>query len=346
MLLHKLRNLTHAVILCGAATLSTGFAQTAPASGSGPYAAPLAATYSDLTNAAKKIVDATNLKNQRVVIYDQPTFSTLSSYQVALDQLRRAMESLCQPVSGARAELVTLDIGGAASGLGALITALTPGYAIQGQAVTFDNTALLAAFAHAVGNQVIFPTYLAPAAQKQHLTCAAPQGYETSSSVADLWYASLAQAAILAGQAAAMPETTDAEKARKKAVQDRVDKFQKIADALVAIDKGPSALSKLLTAETLLDLIRGQSSVSVIDLRLDGAGNDSFTKTFLWWKWTRFNSTVMAHYTKMAMSYDGKTITLRPETTNSVIILSRVASEPKFGTSEAPLGAINAVNPE
>ncbi len=316
-------------------------AQPAAATGNGPYAAPLAAAYADLTNAANKIVAAGDLHAKVVVIYDQPTFATLASYPVTIDQLRLAMRGLCPAVP--EAQLVpALDIGGALQGLTGLLNTLTPNYAIQGQAVTFDNTALIAALAHQIGSSVIFPAYLMPAATRNTLDCG---NYSSSVSVADLWVAAVARAAVVAMNAASMPDSTDLQKAAKKAVQDKVDKFQKLADSFLATDKGPSALSKLLVAESLLRQVQGSSPVKVIDLKLDAAGVDSTTRTILWWKSTKFNCTVMAHYTLMNMSYDGHSIDLTPFATDGVDILSRLPDEGGFATSEYPLGQINGANP-
>ena len=312
------------------------FAQSAPPTGNGPYAAPLAAAYADLTNAATKIVTDNHLNGARTVIYDPQTFSSLSSYQAAVEQLRLAMTKLCLPPAGGVVLpliAVTADIGGAASGLAALLAAITPTYAIQGQSVSFDNTALIAAFAHVAGDAVIFPGYLPPAAKhRDDLLCGQQ---DSSSSVVDLWYGALKAASDLAAKAASSAA------ADKPILQAKVDAFQKVADSFVAIDKGPSMLSKLLVVESLLRQVPDKTSVHVIDLRLDAAGIDTKTRTILFWKSTKFNSTVMAHYTLLRLCKDGNEIDVQRVTTDNVTILSKVKNHDKFATSVAPAGTIN-----
>lgn len=319
-----------------ALAIGNSIAAWAAAPSGGPYSAPLAAAYADLTNAATRIVNDNGLSGTTIVIYDAQTIATLSSYQSAVEQLRSAMTKLCPASSGGfTAHVVpSLDVGGAASGLAALLQAVTPAYSIQGQSITFDNTALIAAFARAAGNNVIFPAYLSPAAKHDNiLSC---EQSASSLSVADLWFATAKAASDLVKSAAAAPN-----EAAKKPLQDKLDAFQKVSDSFIASDKGPSTLSKLLIAESLLRQIPDKSTVKVIDLKLDSVGIDSTVKTVLFWKSTQFTCTVMAHYTLMNLSKDGTVIDLKPYKTDSVIILSKVKDADKFGTSVDPAGLIN-----
>jgi hypothetical protein len=129
--------------------LAFAFAQApSGAAGSGPYAGPSVGAYALVANAAEKIVADNHLKGQRVVIYDAQVFSLLPTYQTAVLHLRQTMKGVCATTMSTEVFLVpSLDIGGAASGLAALLNAVTPAYAVQGQALPFDNSALVAAFA-------------------------------------------------------------------------------------------------------------------------------------------------------------------------------------------------------
>jgi hypothetical protein len=320
------------------ALLSTasGYAQNTAAAGNGPYAGPVTAAYADLANAATQIVTDAGLSKTPTVIYDATTFSSLSAYQAAVEQLRVSMTRLC-PAPSIRTEAValSLDFGGAASGLAALLAAVTPAFAIQGQSVTFDNTALIAAFAHADGDMVIFPAYLPPAAKQSNVACGT-QG--SSSSVVDLWYGALAAASALA---ATLPSATTDD--AKKAIQARLDAFQKVADAFLAVDKGPSMLSKLLTAESLLRKVPDGQAIKVIDLRLDSVGIDSTTRTVLFWRSTKFNSAVMAHYTVLNFSRTGSSIDLQAVKSNNVAVFSRANNADKFVVPVKPAGNVNGV---
>lgn len=309
---------------------SAGVAQTAAASGNGPYAAPLTSAYADLSAAARKIVNDNSLSGAVVVLYDAQTFATLSAYPAAVEQLRSSMSKLCAATPGQfGSRLVpSLDFGGAASGLTALLGAVTPQYAIQGQSVTFDNTALLAAFVHAAGDNVIIPAYLMPAPQRGNvLTCEQESQWKASNSVADLWAGGAKAWSDTAKSVAAAPNDV-----AKKALQERVDSYQKVADLFIApaSDKGPAPLAKLLMVESLLRQIPDGKPAKVIDLKLDAAGIDSTTRTVLFWRSTKFSSTVMAHYTLMNLTKDGTAVELKPYKTDSVVILNRVKDAEKY----------------
>jgi hypothetical protein len=262
----------------------------AGASGTGPYAAPGAAAYQIIDNAAYKIVADNGLNGKTVVIYDPQLFGLVSTYQTTVEHLRKTMKAICPAAAGAeRAIAPTLDIGAAASGLAALLTALTPSYAIQGQALPFDTSALIAAFAKEAGVNVVFPAYLLPAAKMNDVTCKSDSETENTSSLVDLWYGAAAQVSPL--QSAIQAER-DPDK--KKALRDKLDAYLKIAETYLAIDKGTSMLAKLLVVESLIRLVPANGGVSVIDLKLDAVGMESITRTWLGTKKTSFASSVLA----------------------------------------------------
>jgi hypothetical protein len=172
--------------------LAPAFAQAGTAAqGSGLLVAPSAAAYADLVNAAKRIVqDNPGLSGKTVVIFDAQAFGLIPTYQTSLQLMKDAMRSLCAvetPGLIAHALVPSLDIGGAASGLAALLQALSPAYAIQGQGLTFDNNALIAAFAKAIQPApVIIPAYLVPASPPlQPSSC---QAAPASDSLAAVWH--------------------------------------------------------------------------------------------------------------------------------------------------------------
>jgi hypothetical protein len=329
-------------MLTALAASSFGQASTG-ASGSGPYAAPSAAAYSILENAAHKIVaDNPAIKSKTVVLYDQQTFGMISTYQTAVEHMRKTLKALCQApsVETPKALIPTLDIGGAASGLAALVTALTPSYAIQGQALPFDNSTLVAAFAKEVGANVVYPGYLLPAGKQTDVTC---QKVDDATSLVDLWYGAAAQAATLRAEIDKITGTTDADKAKKKALQDKVDTYQKVAETYVAIDKGTSLLAKLLVVESLLRTA-GVTDVPVIDLKLDAVGMESVTRTWLGTKKVSFAASVLAHYTLLTLTKTAGTFTLTPSRTDLVSIYLKVPNEDKFASSVTPRGVINGPN--
>jgi hypothetical protein len=323
--------------------LTRGFSQTAGgAAGTGPYAAPSAAAYAIIDNAAYKIVKDNNLKDQPVVLYDAQFFSLISPYQTALLHLRKTMKDICPATGGAHAFALvpTLDIGGAASGLAALLTALTPSYSVQGQALTFDNSALVAAFAKEAGAGVVFPGYLLPSAKTRDVLCGQE---DQANSLADLWYAAAAQASKLRSDIAQITGTTPADVASKKDLQDKLDAYTKVAETYLAIDKGTSLLAKLLVVETLAGMVP-DAGVAVIDLKLDAVGMESVTRTWVGTKKTNFACSVLAHYTLLRLGRSGGTLTLKPSTTDMLNILTKVPNEDKFGTSVTPRGVINGNN--
>ena len=137
--------------------------------------------------------------------------------------------------------------------------------------------------------------------------------------------------------------TTDADKAKKKALQDKVDTYQKVAETYVTIDKGTSLLAKLLVVESLLRTA-GVTDVPVIDLKLDAVGMESVTRTWLGTKKVSFAASVLAHYTLLTLTKTAGTFTLTPSRTDLVSIYLKVPNEDKFASSVAPRGVINGPN--
>jgi hypothetical protein len=262
-----------AIVLTLTATTRAQTPGAASSGGTGPYAAPSAAAYQIIENAAYKIVTDNNLSGQTVIIYDPQLFGLVSTWQAAVEHMRKTMKAVCLPTPIVENAFVpSLDIGSAASGLAALVTALTPAYAIQGQALPFDNSALIAAFAKQAGKKVVFPAYLFPAARTQDVTC--KSDIDNTSSLADLWYGGAAQVPVL--QSAIQAETNAD---RKKALQNKLDAYMKVAESYLTIDKGTSMLAKLLVVENLIRLVPADGAVSVIDLKLDAVGMESVTRT-------------------------------------------------------------------
>ena len=236
--------------------------------------------------------------------------------------------------------LAPIDIGTAASGLAALVTALTPSYAIQGQALPFDNSALVAAFAKEAGVKTVLPAYLVPAGKQHDVACGGQAG---STSLVDLWYGAAVQADKLRNDIESISGTTDADKAKKQALQRKVDTYVKIAESYLAVEKSTSLLAKLLVVESLTRLASG-STLSVIDLKLDAVGMESITRTWVGTKKTNFACSVLAHYTLLELTTNSSAISLKPVTTDMVNILLKIPNEDKFGTSVTPRGVINGPN--
>lgn len=259
--------------------------------GNGVVAAPTAAAYENLRNASNKILADLRMvlpQTKTIILYDPAVFAVIPYYASTTDLLRTAATNICNAEGstfGARAITPTIDIGSAASGLASLLQLSIPNYAIQGQNLTLDNSALVGSFATAAkdaGLEVVNPSYLLPAVSEHTLTC---QSIRTTNSAADLWKFVNSEAA------AAQP------KAQSKLLQDSLDGFQKVRDVLLTTSANtPSLLGKLLSAESLALAVQQPSSVSVIDMRLDAADIDSTTKTVLWWRKTKFSSNVAAHY--------------------------------------------------
>jgi hypothetical protein len=102
-------------------------------------------------------------------------------------------------------------------------------------------------------------------------------------------------------------------------------------------------LSKLLTAESLLRKVPDGQAIKVIDLRLDSVGIDSTTRTVLFWRSTKFNSAVMAHYTVLNFSRTGSSIDLQAVKSNNVAVFSRANNADKFVVPVKPAGNVNGV---
>ncbi len=278
--------------------LMPGFAQSASsASGNGPFVVPTSSAYADLDKVVTAInnTNSETLKDRKVIFYDPQTFGTLPMYPSAVDQAKDVLRRLCARaesdlVSAEAAADVLSGAGTAASGLAALLGAVTPAYAIQGQAFTIDNNALIAAFLKARPDSII-PAYLAPAAASSLPECGeAPY----SRSFAALWAAAAKEAVKV--RALFKPDITDAQ---RKLIQDALDYYQAMRDAYLAADKGPSLYSKLSVAETLWDALNVTDVNKlpvILDMKIDSAGIDSSTRTILFWKKTTFSDNLLVHY--------------------------------------------------
>ncbi len=323
-----------AVLLVLAAEAAGGQSPTAAPAGSGPYVAPTSAAYSLLTNAARKILEDVhaNVKGAHtLVVYDEAAFANLGFYPSAVESLREATEKMCQlngqakPAFGARDEA---GVGAVATGLAALIGVTLPAYAIQGQAAkTIDNAALVGALtaeAKREGMTIVNPAYLLQAPAGAAVDCGSAG---KSGSFAGLWAAAAAQARKLAGNAGAA---------------DTLKAYQAIVDADLAADKGLPIYSKMLQAETLLQSMGGWAQAAVVDVKLDGVGIESTTRTMLWWRITRFSSNVLAHYTILSVQgkSDGTGMGL-VVTPGSVNFLAAGMKEKDLGKAAKLAGAIN-----
>ncbi len=285
------------------------YAQSAtPAAGSGVVAAPTAAAYADLTIASDKMLG--DLKHavpraNTVILYDGPTFSAVPYYAGALDLVRTSAKLICSSAStpgtrSPRAIVPTLDVGTAASGLASLIQVTLPAYAINGQTLVLDNSALIGSFATAAksrGFTVVNPAYLLPA---------------------------VSQHTLEASHARTLPN------ADKKPLKDALDGYQKLRDVFLAADKGPPLLSRVLTVETLGRTLESPAMVAAIDMRLDAVDIDSTTRTVLWWRKTKFSVNVAAHYWLFSAHGRGEQFALKLEQPGYVNILRKDINEKGF----------------
>ncbi len=305
--------------------------------------APTSAAYALLTNAANQIVTdahASIPKATTLVIYDQATFGNMAYYPSALGQLKSSMGHICDAITPPAPGTVTnfsvsVDAGSSASALASLIGLTLPAYAIQGQAVTIDNTALIAsveavAQAAPYSMNVINPAYLLPATQQSPLDCKS-KNYLKSSSVADLWAALADQAGILRAK-----RGSDTDAASKAALAE----YQKILDTYLAADKGLPLLSKLLLVESLVFSV-DPSTVAVIDMRLDGVGIDSTSRTILWWRSTKFSSNVLAHYAILSVRRSDDKMSLTLVKPGYVNFMLKDVNQKGLRSSVQPLGNIN-----
>ncbi len=324
------------LLLSVALGTSTALAQSAAvAGGTGLYVAPASGAYSLLANVSNKMlmdIQARVPGVQAVVLYDQATFGNVPYYVSAVDQIKIALRSLCG-VPGTHVEGIgPADLGTAASGLAALINVTLPSYAINGQAITtIDTSALAGVFAtvaRAGSVAVINPVYLMPAKAAGGGSCG---NYETIQSIATLWTLAALEARRLAATAAATVEPGKSALAQ----------FQKLNDVYLAADKGMPLLSKLLIVESLLFSITDPGHTAVIDMKLDGAGIDSTTRTILWWRSTRISSNVLAHYSILKVERDGSRLTLTLDKPGYANFMMKNVDQKRFAGSLAPIGDIN-----
>lgn len=309
-----------------------------PSSGSGPYVAPLSAAYSELTNAGNAIVS--EIKQQAVfahtttaVIYDANTFAAIPYYPTSIQQLKQTYSALCQTTTGALhpRTLAPIDIGGLATGLSALAAVSLPYTVTQGQPVTFDNTALVAAFtasAQTQGWMVLNPAYLLPAGKIQSLSCAT---FNSSQSFADLWGGLQAQAVDVKGRSDASQDP----------LKTALAQYQTLADAYLASDKGLPLAAKMLLVESLERSIADPGSAVVTDMHLDAAGIDSSTRSVLWWRKTTFSSSVLAHYSLLSVQGSRPAYNLVLQHAGNVNILMQHMNQKKFTPNTSPQGMIN-----
>jgi hypothetical protein len=259
--------------------------------------APTASAYNDLKRVAETIRDenAGTFSGATIIIYDAQAFGAIGMYPGSVQQLRTAMRSMCdltEPglVSAEAASDVLSGAGTAASGLAALINAVTPAFAIQGQAFTIDNNALIAAFIRTVGQEVVIPAYLPAATPSTVPSCGDAQ---KSGSFTSLWVS--AEAESFRVKAKINAAKTDSE---KKALQTALDSYQAMRDGYLSTDKGASLYSKMSLAETLDNILRpaANNRPLIIDMKIDAAGIDSTTQTILFWRSTKFSDNVLVHY--------------------------------------------------
>jgi hypothetical protein len=317
-------------LFCLLGSLGAAAPAGAEAQGNGVIAAPSAAAYADLTDVATKMLgDIHSALPQAniIILYDATTFAAIPYYASTTDLVRTAAENLCAAEKsgfGPRAIVPTLDVGSAAAGLASLIQLTIPSYAIQGQNLTLDNSALVGSFATAAketGYAVINPSYLLPAVSQKHVTCA---DFRTSDSLADLW-------SFINSEAAA----DQAKAAGNKTLQDALDGFQKLKDVvLTAADKAPPLLGRALAVESLARSLEQPARVAIIDMRLDAANFDSTTKTILWWRKTKFSANVSAHYWIFAAHGKGSQFGIVLVEPGYANILTRNQDLKSYGTKE------------
>lgn len=318
------------------------FAQAPVPSGTGLYVAPTSAAYADLTNAARAILAdlQSNFPTaQTYIIYDQQTFAAIPYYESALNLVRNSLKKiwLAEGKScGLRSNALDLTgLGTAASGLASLIAVTLPSYAIQGQSVTLDTSALIAAFAAAASSSVpprtvILPAYLLPATASGRPLQSCNE-FDASDSLADLWSA----AATEASNAQLLPAAT------KDPLKTALDDYQKLRDVFLASDKGVPLLGKLLIVEGLAKLIVNPAQLAVVDMKLDAVGIDSTTRSVLWWRTTRFSANVMAHYSLLSVQGSGHGFALALKKPGYVNIVTQNVDPKRFSSSVAPAGKIN-----
>jgi len=333
-------------LLSAVLVTAPAFAQVTVPGGTGLYVAPSSGAYALLTTAASQMLTdvQSSVPNPNVVvIYDHATFSNVPYYPSAIAQIKYALTGLCPAPAGLRTSVAPVDVGNAASGLAALIGVTLPAYAINGQAIsTIDTSALVGSFASVAKEKsitVINPVYLLPAKVEDEVDC---KSYQTSQSIAALWALAATQAQDLAAKLAAAKEDADKAAARKKAIDKAaLERYQKLSDVYLAADKGIPLLSKLLIVESLLRSITCPAHTAVIDMKLDGAGIDSTTRTILWWRSTTFSSNVLAHYYILKVDQDDNQLTLTLLKPGSVNFMMKDVPLKQFAGSMTPTGKIN-----
>lgn len=307
-----------------------------PTSGNGPYVAPLSIAYSELTNAGNAIVS--DIKQQptfarvtTVVIYDATMFAAVPYYSTAVQQVKQEFGDLCRTGGVQPRVLAPIDIGSAAAGLTALINATVPYTVTQGQPVTFDNTALIAAFtavAQRQGLTVLNPAYVLPASKVQNLSCAT---YGASESFADLWNGLQVQATQL----------RIAPHADQDPVKSMLAHYQTLSDLYLNAEKGLPLAAKMLLVESLERAITDPGSAVITDMHLDAAGIDTTTRSLLWWRKTTFSSTVLAHYALLSVQGARPSYTVALQKSGNVNILVQNLNRKDFTPNTSPQGMIN-----
>ena len=298
--------------------------------GNGVVAAPTAAAYQELTNASNQMLkDLAHILPQAktVILYDPNLFSVIPYYASTTELVRGAAADLCNLPGGIASAhiLSSVDIGEAAQGLASLVQLTIPNYAIQGQALTLDNSALVGSFAAAArasGYVVVNPTYLLPAVSQSKLTC---ETAKTSTSLADLWR-------FANSEAGAQQARLISRQAPSAAIQ----AFVALRQALNSSDKGPPLMARVLAAESLWKVIQHPEEVAVIDMRLDAADIDSTTRTVLWWHKSKFSANIAAHYSIFSVHGQDNQFSIQLVEPGAVNILRRNIDAGTFAISGDP----------
>lgn len=307
-----------------------------PTQGNGPYVAPLSAAYSELTNAGNAILS--DIKQQppfahatTVVIYDANTFAAIPYYPTAVQQVKQEFGDLCRTGGAQPRVLAPIDIGSAAAALVSLANATLPYTVIQGQPVTFDNSALIAAFtavAQSQGMIVLNPTYLLPATKLRNLTCST---YSTSDSFADLW----------SGIQARATELRNTPGSDQDPLKSMLIRYQTVSDSYLSAEKGLPLAAKMLLVESFEKSISDPATAVITDVHLDAAGIDTTSRAILWWRKTTFSSTVLAHYALLAVQGAKPSYTVSLQKSGNVNILVQNLNQKKFTPNTSPQGMIN-----
>jgi hypothetical protein len=114
-----------------------------------------------------------------------------------------------------------------------------------------------------------------------------------------------------------------------------------LSDVYLAADKGMPLLSKLLIVESLLDSIADPLHTAVIDMKLDGAGIDSTTRTILWWRSTKISFNVLAHYSILKVDLDGDRLALTLAKPGYANFMIKDMDQQRFAGSLISAGDLN-----